>query len=96
MISTHEWMHVYQYAHALDLPDIYGSQIPSIGPIWLTEGMADYTGYKVTEKYGKVSYKKFINNIICLSIYNFKNQMHLSELLSPLMSLYFLKIPGAK
>ena len=64
MISTHEWMHVYQYAHALDLPDIYGSQIPSIGPIWLTEGMADYTGYKVTEKYGKVSYKKFINNII--------------------------------
>ena len=64
MISTHEWMHVYQYAHALDLPDIYGSQIPSIGPIWLTEGMADYTGYKVTEKYGKVSYKKFIKNII--------------------------------
>ena len=65
MISTHEWMHVYQYSHTLDLPGTTNeNQIQSQGPIWLSEGMADYTGYKLSDKHGKVSYEKFVKNLI--------------------------------
>ena len=65
MISTHEWMHVYQYSHTLDLPGTTNeNQIQSQGPIWLSEGMADYTGAKLSDKHGKLSYEIFVKDLI--------------------------------